>query len=71
MEVYDSFTKKYNLKKIIYYEQFPDEKTALTRERQMKKWNRSWKIELIEKHNPKWDDLYDDIYQLFLKSTIK
>jgi len=51
------FTQRYNVHLLVYYEMFDDINDAITREKQLKKWNRSWKIELIEKHNPKWEDL--------------
>lgn len=54
----DGFTKKYNVKNLVYYELHEDIKTAIMKEKQMKKWNREWKIELIEKLNPEWKDLY-------------
>ena len=54
------FTTRYNVKQLVYYEQFADAHTAIQREKQLKKWNRAWKIRLIEKHNPEWKDLYDD-----------
>jgi putative endonuclease len=52
------FTKKYNCDKLVYFEIHNDIKEAITREKQMKKWKRQWKIELIEKSNPEWNDLY-------------
>ena len=55
------FTEKYNLHKLVYYEQTIDIESALQREKQLKKWNRMWKIELIEKHNLHWKDLYNDL----------
>jgi len=54
----ESFSKKYFVKKLVYYEETPDVKSAIIREKQMKKWNRAWKINLIEKSNPNWEDLY-------------
>ena len=45
---------------LVYYEAFEDIEAAIVRERQLKKWNRQWKLQLIEKHNPKWEELYDD-----------
>ncbi len=51
------FTKKYNTSLLVYLEQHETSFEAFKRERQMKKWNRVWKIELIEKENPKWEDL--------------
>jgi putative endonuclease len=47
--------------KLVYYEQTSDVRSALFREKQMKKWNRAWKIELIEKQNPEWKDLYFEL----------
>jgi putative endonuclease len=52
------FTKKYNVHKLVYYETTEDINSAITREKQLKRWKRSWKIELIEKKNPEWRDLY-------------
>lgn len=51
------FTEKYNLKILVYYEITNDINSAIRREKQLKKWNRKWKLELIEKSNPKWTDL--------------
>ena len=59
--VVDGFTKKYNVHQLVYYEVHGNRETALTREKQIKKWNRKWKIELIEEQNPDWRDLYEDI----------
>lgn len=53
------FTSKYNVTTLVYYELHPSIKEALQREMQLKKWNRSWKIRLIEKRNPAWLDLSD------------
>ena len=57
----EGFTQKYNVNKLVYYEVHPNAESAITREKQMKKWRRSWKIRLIEEKNPDWKDLYDDI----------
>ena len=54
----DGFTRKYNVHTLVYYESCPDIQAAITREKRMKKWRRQWKIELIEKENPEWRDLY-------------
>ena len=51
------FTSKYNVNKLVYFEQTTDVNSALQREKQLKKWNRKWKLDLIEKDNPNWDDL--------------
>jgi putative endonuclease len=48
----EGFTKKYGVHRLVYYEQCGDVESAITREKQMKKWNRRWKLELIEKMNP-------------------
>ncbi len=55
------FTKKYNVDRLVYYETHSNVESAITREKQMKKWRRAWKIRLIEGENPDWNDLYDDI----------
>ena len=55
------FTLKYGLKRLVYYESFDTPDAALFRERQMKKWNRAWKLDLIERENPQWLDLYDQL----------
>ena len=55
------FTQKYDVHNLVYYEQTEDVHIAIQREKQMKKWERKWKIELIEKVNPEWKDLYDDL----------
>ncbi len=53
--------KKYNVHMLVYYEQTNDIQSAIIREKQIKKWNRKWKIRLIEQFNPSWKDLYFDI----------
>jgi putative endonuclease len=58
--VVPGFTKQYGVKMLVWYEQHETRESALQRERQMKKWNRKWKLELIETMNPAWRDLYDD-----------
>jgi len=55
------FSKKYNTDKLIYYEEYIDPKEAILREKRIKRWKRIWKIELIEKDNPDWEDLYFDL----------
>ena len=57
----DGFTKKYSVHTLVYYELLDDMDSAITREKQMKKWRRSWKIKLIQKDNPNWKDLWNDI----------
>lgn len=57
----DGHTKKYSIKRLVYFEIFDDPESAITREKQLKKWRRQWKIELIEKNNPQWNELYKEI----------
>jgi putative endonuclease len=54
----DSYTKKYNVKTLVYYEIFDDIETAIRREKSIKKWKQAFKINTINKHNPNWEDLY-------------
>jgi len=51
------FTGKYSVRKLVYYEKHNSQEEAIKREKQLKKWNRRWKLKLIEKQNPEWDDL--------------
>ena len=55
----EGFSKKYSIKLLVYFEETNDINEALKREKQLKKWKRSWKIELIEKDNSDWQDLYE------------
>jgi len=55
------FTEKYGVDKLAYYEEHTDPENAILREKQIKKWNRSWKLRLIEEKNPEWNDLFDEI----------
>ena len=57
----EGFTKEYRVCCLVYYELHENMETAIKREKQMKKWNRAWKIELIEKQNPDWRDLWKAI----------
>lgn len=57
----DGFTKRYGVHDLVYYELHADMIAAIAREKQLKKWNRAWKIELIEAGNPEWRDLWEDI----------
>ena len=58
-----SFTKKYHVKTLVYFEIHDDPENAIKREKQIKKWRRSWKLQLIEKNNPLWKDLFETISQ--------
>ena len=55
------FTKKYNVRRLVFYEETNDVESAITKEKQMKKWKRQWKIDLIQENNPEWEDLYNKI----------
>ncbi|WP_039989273.1 GIY-YIG nuclease family protein [Paraglaciecola arctica] len=55
------FSFKYNLNKLVYFEQFEDMDSAILREKMLKKWNREWKNRLINELNPSWKDLYFDL----------
>ena len=57
----DGFTKRYDVHTLVYYETCEGKEGALYREKQLKKWRRLWKLQLIEKENPRWRDLYEDI----------
>jgi putative endonuclease len=57
----DGFSKEHAVKLLVWYEQHETADSAITREKQIKKWNRAWKIEMIEAKNPYWNDLYRDI----------
>lgn len=61
LKLVEGFTEKYNVLRLVYFEQFDDPKNAIKREKRLKKWNRAWKIRLIEEHNPNWNDLYSGI----------
>ena len=60
-ELIPGFTSRYHIHSLVYAEFHSEPGAAIWREKQMKKWRRAWKIELIEKYNPDWRDLYDDI----------
>ena len=57
-ELAKGFTKKYEVHRLVYFEQHSDIEAAIRREKRLKKWNREWKIRLIEESNPDWIDLY-------------
>ncbi|MCX5819098.1 MAG: GIY-YIG nuclease family protein [Deltaproteobacteria bacterium] len=59
------FTKKYRVKNLVYFEACEDIRAAIQREKNIKKWKRQWKIDLIEKNNPDWKDLYSVIVDGF------
>lgn len=57
----EGFTKRYGVHMLVYYELHASMVDAIIREKQLKKWNRAWKLKLIESQNPAWRDLYEDI----------
>lgn len=60
-KILEGFTKKYNLYKLVYFEVFTEVSDAIQREKQLKKWERSWKERLINEKNPNWQDLYKQV----------
>ncbi len=60
-EATDGFSKRYDVKRLVYVEQTHDVRVAIAREKRIKKYPRAWKINLIEQTNPTWRDLYDEI----------
>lgn len=59
-EEIEGFTNRYHVHRLVYYETVGNPTSAIEREKQLKKWNRAWKIRLIEEHNPEWKDLFID-----------
>ena len=59
--LYKGFAKKYRLKMLVWYEEYPEIADAIAREKQLKKWKRNWKIDLIQALNPRWRDLFEDL----------
>ena len=57
----EGFTKRFGVHQLVYFEQHDEMTSAIQREKQIKKWNRAWKIRLIEEKNKHWDDLYDTL----------
>ena len=55
------FTSKYNITQLVWFEVYDDPVSAITREKELKKWKRTWKIQLIQAENPEWKDLYDSL----------
>jgi putative endonuclease len=60
-KVYDGFTKRYNINRLVYYEFLGSSESAIAREKEIKGWSKDKKIELITSENPHFKDLYDDI----------
>jgi len=57
------FTQKYKVNQLVYYEEFGNVDEAIKREKQLKVWKREWKLNLIEKDNPSWEDLYQKLFE--------
>ena len=66
--VVEGFTEQYEVKTLVWYEQHETMESAISREKQLKKWNRDWKLRLIEKQNPQWLDLWPEITGASLSS---
>ncbi|MCU0951747.1 MAG: GIY-YIG nuclease family protein [Burkholderiaceae bacterium] len=58
----DGFTKEHGVSRLVWFELHESAEAAITREKQLKKWNRAWKIRLIEESNSYWNDLYDSLH---------
>jgi putative endonuclease len=65
------FTKRYGVKRLVYFEAFDDPTSAVTREKTLKRWNRSWKIDLVETSDPLWNDLYIDLTAPAMDARVK
>jgi putative endonuclease len=61
LKLVQGFTEKYGVVQLVYFEQFDDPKNAIKREKRLKRWNRAWKVRLIEEKNPNCEDLYPGI----------
>ena len=60
-KVVKGFTAEYGIDKLVYYEEYSDPENAIKREKRLKKYNREWKLNLIERINPDWKDLYNEL----------
>ena len=60
-QLIDSFTKRYGISRLVHYESFENAAQAIQREKNIKKWPRKWKINLIQETNPQWHDLYEEL----------
>ena len=60
-EWFEGFTKRYGVKRLVWYEVHEDAEAAIQREKRLKEWHRAWKIRLIEARNPDWRDLYSEV----------
>ena len=60
-KVIKGFTSKYNITRLVWFEIYDDPISAISREKELKKWKKAWKVQLIESQNPRWNDLYESI----------
>jgi putative endonuclease len=60
-DLMEGFTKKYKVHSLVFFEECSNVESVIMREKQLKKWNRAWKLRLIEQTNPQWRDLYEDL----------
>ena len=60
-DVFEGFTKEYGVHMLVWFELHEDMESGIIREKRLKKWNREWKLRMIEEMNPEWKDLYDSI----------
>jgi len=61
VDMVDGFTKRYGVHTLVWYEAHDSMESAIRREKPIKEWKRKWKLELVEKDNPEWKDLYEDL----------
>ena len=61
-DLIEGFTKRYGVHRLVYYEMHETMEAAILREKRLKKWNRAWKLRLIEGMNPEWEDLFDELW---------
>ena len=59
---FDGFSKRYGCKILVWFELADTMEAAILREKQIKEWQRAWKLRIIEERNPKWDDLYESLF---------
>ncbi|HZZ36768.1 MAG TPA: GIY-YIG nuclease family protein [Caulobacteraceae bacterium] len=68
---FSGFTARYGVDKLVWFEVHPSRERAFRRERQIKEWNRAWKLRLIEATNPNWNDLFDDLDRLLMDEEVR
>ncbi len=68
-DLIEGFTKKYGVHMLVYYEMHQTMPDAIRREKQLKKWNRAWKVRLVEQMNPEWSDLWNEAGEIRIRSA--